>query len=259
MSPSNENTGEKETKTQVQKRKTSKLAITAVVLAVTAFFVSLPYVFAFEPSHTDILARNISGLPALAGLILGIVAILKIRKSRGTLKGLVNAIAGTVLAIMFLGIWLPSQILYDPLSPRRLSQTNLCDFTRAIAIYSNDHNGKYPAPDKWCDLLLEGDYVELDSFVRRRLTLYWPLVGGEMLVRPVPKRGRCDYAMNPNCEPNSPGYMILLFESKPGWNQVGGPELLTTEQWDGEGCNIAFNDSHVDFVRTEELGKLQWK
>lgn len=260
MNSSSENTGEKETKTQVQKRKTSKLAIAAVVLAVVAFFVSLPYVFAFEPSHTDILARNISGLPALAGLILGIVAILKIRKSRGKQKGLVKAIAGTVLAITFLGIWLPCQILYDPLSPLPLSQTNLCDFTRAIAIYANDHNGKYPAPDKWCDLLLEGDYVELDSFVRRRLTFYWPLVGGKMLVRPLPKRGRCDYAMNPNCDSiSSAPDMVLLFESKSGWNQYGGPELLTTDQWDGEGCNIAFNDSHVDFVRTEELGKLQWK
>ena len=43
------------------------------------------------------------------------------------------------------------------------------------------------------------------------------------------------------------------------WNQVGGPELLTTENHKGEGCNILFTDSHVEFVPAKRLGELRWK
>jgi len=46
---------------------------------------------------------------------------------------------------------------------------------------------------------------------------------------------------------------------KQRWNQVGGPEILTTENHDGQGCNVVFNDSHVEFVKTDKLGELRWK
>ena len=76
---------------------------------------------------------------------------------------------------------------------------------------------------------------------------------------PASKKGRCHYAMNPNCEPKSPSDMVLLFETKGGWNQFGGSELLTTENHGGKGCNVLFNDGHVEFVRPERLGELKWK
>lgn len=265
MKPSSE----KETKTQGQKRKISKLAIAAVVLAVAAFCIWLFWVFGTHvyppgPSRTEILARNVSGFPALVALILGIIAIIKIRKSRGTLKGLVKAIAGIVLAVMFLSVWIPEQILYDHPSRRRwtllTSGTRLAGLGKAMWIYAGENDGKFPTPDKWCDLLLEGDYVVADWFVRPRLILYRPIVGGHMLVWPPGKRGRCDYAMNPNCESiSSPPEMVLLFESKGGWNQFGGPELLAPENHEGRGCNILFNDGHVSFEFTEGFGELKWK
>jgi len=69
---------------------------------------------------------------------------------------------------------------------------------------------------------------------------------------------RSDYAMNPNCEPNSPPGTVLLFETKGGWNQFGGPGLLTFENHGGKGCNILFNDGHVEFVRTKLFEELKW-
>ena len=71
-------------------------------------------------------------------------------------------------------------------------------------------------------------------------------------------KGRCHYAINPNCGPNSPPDTVLLFETKGGWNQYGGPEMLTTEHHEGEGCNVLFNNTHVRFIRTEGLSKLKW-
>ena len=76
---------------------------------------------------------------------------------------------------------------------------------------------------------------------------------------PSAGEGKSHYAMNPNCEPNSPADTVLLFETEGGWNQFGGPEILTTENHNGEGCNILFNGGYVEFVKTKNLDKLKWK
>jgi hypothetical protein len=52
--------------------------------------------------------------------------------------------------------------------------------------------------------------------------------------------------------------MVLFFESKPGWNQVGGPELLNTTNHNGRGCNVTFGGGPGEFVPTSKLGDLQW-
>ncbi len=67
--------------------------------------------------------------------------------------------------------------------------------------------------------------------------------------------------MNKNIEIyglRSPPDMVVLFETHPGWNQSGGPEILTTDNHKGEGCNVLFMDSHVHFVKTEDLDDLKW-
>jgi hypothetical protein len=69
-----------------------------------------------------------------------------------------------------------------------------------------------------------------------------------------------DYAMNPSCEPNSPGDTVLLFETKPGWNQHGGPELFNFDNHDPKGGCVLLNDGTVKFIRTkEEVAGLRWK
>ena len=66
--------------------------------------------------------------------------------------------------------------------------------------------------------------------------------------------------MNPNCKPDSPADMILLFETKDGWNQHGGPELFTFNNHDPKGGCVLLNDDTVKFIRTEEeLHQLRWK
>ena len=65
--------------------------------------------------------------------------------------------------------------------------------------------------------------------------------------------------MNPNCKPNSPPDMVLLFETKGGWNRPAGPETANTGNCRPDGCNVLFNDGSVTFVKTKDLGKLKWK
>jgi prepilin-type processing-associated H-X9-DG protein len=100
--------------------------------------------------------------------------------------------------------------------------------------------------DKWCDLLVQYGGIDEKQFVCKSA-----LRGGD--------KGRCHYAMNPNCEPNSPEDVVLLFETKGGWNRFGGPEILTFENHKEKGCNVLFNDGHVKFVKPGQVSKLKWK
>lgn len=96
-------------------------------------------------------------------------------------------------------------------------------------------------PTQWCDMILSR---------RAQDAFQCPSAGP----------GRCHYAMNPACEPNSPTDMVLLFETKAGWNQHGGPELFTFDNHDPKGGCVLLNDGTVKFIRTEEeLHALRWK
>jgi hypothetical protein len=77
---------------------------------------------------------------------------------------------------------------------------------------------------------------------------------------PGASHGRYHYAINPDCDPNSPPDTVLLFEARPGRNQHGGPELFTFDNHDPKGGCVLLNDCTVKFIRTkEELHQLRWK
>jgi len=108
----------------------------------------------------------------------------------------------------------------------------------------------YPAPTKWCDAMgwaygIAGIFGE--DFERAFRC-------------PAVSEGKCHYAMNTNCKPDSPPDTVLLFETKAGWNQHGGPELFTFDNHDPRGGCVLLNDGTVKFIRTqEELQQLRWK
>ena len=152
----------------------------------------------------------------------------------------------SLLNILF-GIFIFLVILYFVYEPAPFTReeayqikcmTNLSRLGKALRKYAQDYNNVYPTPEKWCDLLALPE---------------------EISRCPGGKGSRCDYAMNPNCEPNSPEEMVLLFESTGGWNQFGGPELLNLQNHNGNGCSVLFNDFHLEFVESDQLEKLKWK
>lgn len=110
----------------------------------------------------------------------------------------------------------------------------------------------YPSPARWCDIIIrdarDSYFREEEKETRKRLRC------------PTVVKGKCHYAMNPNCKPDSPLDMVLLFETKAGWNQHGGPELFTFDNHDPKGGCVLLNDGTVKFIRTkEELLQLRWK
>ena len=112
-------------------------------------------------------------------------------------------------------------------------------------------NFVYPSPRNWCDAMeaLYGWHTSEAYFSHMKAH-----------VCPGVSEGRSTYAMNPNCVPDSPSDMVLLFEAKAGWNQHGGPELFTFDNHDPKGGCVLLNDGTVKFIRTkEELKQLRWK
>ncbi|MEN6423929.1 MAG: hypothetical protein ABFE13_01095 [Phycisphaerales bacterium] len=118
---------------------------------------------------------------------------------------------------------------------------NLHALGTALEVFAGEHGGVYPPSDKWCDSLV-GRYVHEAGLRCRK---------GD--------GDRCDYAMNPLADRWSATGVVLLFESEGGWNQAGGPELLTTERHEDKGCSVLFVDGRVEFVRTEEIPNLKWE
>ena len=113
----------------------------------------------------------------------------------------------------------------------------------------------YPAPRRWCDAMEW-------AFAGTRVRSKRHEIDLKMNVHVCPGAGEGEnhYAMNPNCKPESPSDIVLLFETKAGWNQHGGPKLFTFDNHDPHGGCVLLNDGTVKFIRTkEELQQLRWK
>lgn len=158
------------------------------------------------------------------------------KRKRFTLIELLVVISS--FAILMIFVW--PKWNWKSYSPEYKCRLNLLLLHAAMQRYTNDYV-QYPTPNKWCDLLLE--YTDVDE---------------KRFKCPELKKGRSHYAMNPNCSPNSPPDIVLLFETEDGWNQFGGPELLTTKHHKGKGCNMLFNGDGFEFVKKEQLGNLNW-
>ena len=153
--------------------------------------------------------------------------------------------------------------------------TNVKGLGTALYVYAFDYNNKFPA-ENWCDLLMLECDVQLESL----LCPYSDCVEGES-----------SYALNlaaAELGTTAPPDMVVAFETSAGrsgqreilkeprkfqtlfkdmkigevykdrWNQIGGPELLSLENHNGEGANFLFGDGHAEFVRAHRLTELQW-
>jgi len=181
---------------------------------------------------------------------------------------------------------LPNLEIIEPLKMQQFRLRRYCarnmERLRLAGPLRDEKVSVYPDGNQWCDAIVQfcrNQYSIRDGVKVRRITEEWI---SETIVCPsVRKRGyadnsrvpnksnskeqpvpllECHYAMNTNCEPNSPPDTVLLFETKAGWNQHGGPELFTFYNHDPKGGCVVLNDGTVKFIRTrEELQQLRWK
>jgi prepilin-type processing-associated H-X9-DG protein len=189
-------------------------------------------------------------LSLLAAPILGVAALSEIGRSSDVLRGKGFAIAAISVAalVILLGVFASQARRPRSAATRGVCRTNLKGLQIALSNYAREYGGTYPPADKWCDLLVQRCKVTPEQFVCDH-------------AKAIP--GESSYAMNRNVGGRKaselPPDMVLLFETKDGWNQSGGAEILTTENHGGGGCNVLFNDGSIKFVRAEEVGELKWR
>ena len=212
--------------------RTSGLAVTSLVLGVLGLFTC--------------------GITALFGLVLGIIAMVKVSNSRGALRGGGIALAGIIVSGIFL-LMIPiyAAMLLPALSAaKQRAQTIVCvsnekQLALAIRMYSADNTNHVPPAVQWCDGIKR--YVTTETLFK------CPAANSS---------SRCDYAFNArlgglnetNISPNT----VMIFESDGDWNANGGPERMIGKPRHAHIFVVAFADGSVQQVHESQLGTLRW-
>lgn len=240
--------------TETQRKKPKIHSLTAAAVLLTVAICSFLLVFFFGEPHSSpplpvwafaILVLTVSLLPVMVPVvfILGIVGLIKAIKVKAGIGKLLLGIF--LIAAGAIGTINAAIVHYQdfiPLDDQTKCKNNLLNLKFILINYGFRKDfGQYSFYSQWCDII--SDPQSLPAHFQC----------------PANKESKCSYAMNPNCNPNSPKDVVLLFETKGGWNQFGGPELLTTENHEGKGCNILFKNGTVRFIKSEQLAKLKWK
>lgn len=193
------------------------------------------------------------GLTAIPGLIFGIVGLIKVKNSGGTLKGDGIAIAGIAVSGCFL-IMLPllaAMLLPALAAAKQRAQTINCvnnekQLALAIRIYAGDNTNCFPPAATWCEAIQS------------------KVPGSVFRCPSANSASRCDYAFNSalgglSADKVNP-YTVELFESDAGWDASGGPETMLTRarHQNGRIYVVAFADGSVHEIRASELGNLRW-
>lgn len=233
--------------------------ISRLMAAITSLVVLCPFLifyFSLLIGSRQLLDCSIfASLACLVGLLIGGVVLQWMSRSRRKFRGSGFTILGIVLTVFLSTIWWAETCGPASTALGMACHYNLTQLHKAMLTYVGEHQGQYPDPNRWCDLLLQHTQVNSKHFFCPGVKWRWKR---QVFPLPVPKKAKCYYAMNSNCEPNSPADMVLLFETKGGWNQYGGPEILTTGNHYNI-CNILFNDGHVESLKPKGLMALNWK
>ena len=128
---------------------------------------------------------------------------------------------------------------------------NMVILRNALRDYADERDGQLPPASDWCDVLIKEEGISPQVFVCQNSNT---------------KLGQSSYALNKNVVGmkfrHIPHNTVVLFEATPGWNQVGGPELVTGENHtvlSSEMFNVIFIVGRVEHHYKDQLNKLQWK
>jgi len=239
---------------QIQKPNMSKLALLSVACLVAAFAVLVIYLKSGEASIPLAVEKMLlpAGAVVLAiALVAGVIALVMIKASGGALSGrrlaLLGIIVPIVSAVAFMRTSPVTSCECVPVSPAQQCRTNILRLAEMISEYRGDNDGQFPKAQKWCDILLE--QIKVDE---------------SLFACPLAKGARCSYSLNKyaaEAGSDLPQDMVLLFESAPGWNQVGGPELFIAPhetRRGNTGC-VVFANGKARFVSEDDVGDLNWK
>jgi hypothetical protein len=216
--------------------RTSALAITSLVLGLLGLFTC--------------------GITALVGLIFGIVAVVKIKRSDGRVTGSGLAIAGICVSAVFLmmmplfaALMLPALAKAKQKAMTINCENNLRQLGLGVIMYAGSNNDQFPPAAGWSDAI--------STYVGSTNAFKCPSDPGK----------RCSYAFNQALDGKKLSAVnprtVLLFESDAGWNGAGGAEAAAshghhTTYVPEEMINIVHVDGSAESVPVSRLAALRW-
>jgi prepilin-type processing-associated H-X9-DG protein len=192
------------------------------------------------------------GITALVGLVLGLVALVKINKSQGRLGGKGLAITGICVSgvMMFValpvlaGLTLPALAKAKSRAQTVQCVNNLKQLCLATIMYANDNKDTLPTAAKWGDLIQTNlgspapFHCAGDPSGQRSSYAFNAKLGGASLDKISPQT-------------------VLFFECQGGWNVSGGASAMISHH--AGTYTVGFVDGHVEQVRAAGLSQLRWE
>ncbi|ARN56906.1 hypothetical protein [Sedimentisphaera salicampi] len=159
-----------------------------------------------------------------------------VRKDEFAIPGLITpAVCFISLAAVFAGTFLMETGIYSLGSDWRIGQVG-----RSVTLYSNNHNGRFPDADKWCDQLIESQ--------------------GEGSLMYQKENANCPFALNENAltlGKDAPDDMVLIFPAKEGWNSSGGLELFQADSG-SYFVKVFLAGGKTETIRPKDAENLRW-
>ena len=193
------------------------------------------------------------GVTAIPGLILGIIALNKIKASAGRLSGRGLALGGIVTSaialLLFPVVFLAAMLLPALAKAKSKAQTiqcvnNLKQLGLSVRLHAGDNSDTFPAATNWSDAIL----AEAGT--------------PRIYVCPGAPNARCGYAYNAQLSGMDeskidPG-TVMFFESDSGWNASGGKELMITKPRHGTRYVVGLADGSVQQMTEAQVKNLRW-
>lgn len=211
--------------TNETRRKTSRLAIAAVVCAflpIWAIFV-IPHMPVLHTRTGQWLVIFGYVLLSLLAFLLAIISLVVIAIRRNKVKGWTWSIA-SLLVLCPIGLAMGGSLLVSGIRHERevanIGAEKLRLLGRETIRYSEVNGGQLPHAEEWCDLLLRHNpSLSRDDFRHPRAD--W-----------LDLKGECHFAYNKNLSglqvADIPNDVVLIYEADGDWNLNGGAGLLKT-------------------------------
>ena len=209
------------------------------------------------------------------------------QKPKTSKAAITKIIAGVIIVFLIPAILWPVLMHIREYSRRSRCAEHLRQLRRYMLVYDGGDGEVRPTAEKWCDLFVKYLEVRPEEFICKgsdakigesSYALNKNVAGmtNSQISPDVVSLFETDFGKIPSGRQellqNRDWYIPLphirswlkkypAFEKvyKLRWNQVGGPEILTTKHHKGKGCNVLFHSGHVRFVERGQFEELKWK
>jgi hypothetical protein len=218
----------------------SKLAIASIIclgLAIgTTILFSMLVIIGLDLGIFVLIAAIFFILSLILGLLALVVIIFRRKYLKGYLITILSIVISGPVVFVLTGVWFAGKARIER-SKADSGEYNLRLLGKELIKYAEDHDGKLPSAEKWCDQLMEyNTELTKNNFVHPRHD-------------PKGLKGDCHFAFNKklggmylsDISPRT----IILFESDGPWNLNGTGELLHTRYKKHCSIHVIFADLSV--------------